>query len=160
MPADHVDDMIREWAASAPNLDVSALEVVGRLLLAAETLQGAIVAALRPLGLSYGDFDVLSTLLRRGDPDGVNPRDLARSALITSGAMTARVDRLHAAGLVDRVHDETDRRQVRIRLTAKGTRLTARAVDAVLEADEEFLAPLGDRQRASAARLLRTLLER
>jgi DNA-binding MarR family transcriptional regulator len=158
MSADQVDVMVAQWAEREPDLDVSALEVVGRLLLGAEKLQRALVAALRPLGLSYGDFDVLNTLRRRNDPRGTNPRDLAESALITSGAMTARLDRLDRAGLVERHLDDTDRRQVLVRLTDKGDRLAAEALRAVLAADAEFLAPLPEPERRSLAKTLRRLL--
>jgi DNA-binding MarR family transcriptional regulator len=158
MSADQVDVMVAQWAEREPGLDVSALEVVGRLLLSAEKLQRALVAALRPLGLSYGDFDVLNTLRRRNDPRGTNPRDLAESALITSGAMTARLDRLDRAGLVERHLDSSDRRQVLVRLTEKGDRLAAEALRAVLAADAEFLAPLDDSRRRSLANTLRQLL--
>jgi DNA-binding MarR family transcriptional regulator len=155
---DFVDRMVEQWGRSAPERDVSALEVVGRVLRLAEHLQAAIGEALRPLGLSYGDFDVASTLLRLGDADGTHPRELARSALITSGAVTARLDRLARAGLIERKADPDDRRAVRVHLTAEGVALTEDAVARVLEADESIIAPFGPRERAQVASLLRDLL--
>ncbi len=86
------------------------------------------------------------------------PRDLARSALVTSGAMTARLDRLVAGGLVQRRADPEDRRAIRIRLTRKGERLATEALTAVLEVDEEILAPLTDHQRTALAGALKRLL--
>ena len=91
---DHVDRMLDAWAAVEPGLDASPLAVAGRLLLGAALLERAIDAALRPLTISFGDFDVLNTLRRRADPGGTHPRLLSHSALITSGAMTTRLDRL------------------------------------------------------------------
>jgi DNA-binding MarR family transcriptional regulator len=155
---DAVDRMVALWGRRDPTRDVSALEVVGRVLRLAEHLESAIGAALRPLGLSYGDFDVASTLYRLDDADGTHPRELARSALITSGAMTARLDRLARAGLIERRADPRDRRAVRVHLTTAGRELTERAVDRVLEVDEAVLAPFGAGQRAQAADLLRSLL--
>ena len=156
--ADSVDDMIRAWARRDPELDASPLEVVGRLLLCARHLERALVAALEPFGLSFGDFDVINTLRRRSDPAGTNPRDLARSSLITSGAMTARLDRLARSGLINRAPDSADRRGVLICLTEHGEQLADEALQAVLAADEAFLSPLDPDQRKAAASLLKRLL--
>lgn len=148
--------MVQDWGTRRPELDVSPLEVVGRLLLCARHLEHALVEALAPLGLSFGDFDVINTLRRLGAP--TNPRQLTRSALITSGAMTARLDRLAGAGLVERAPDPTDRRGVLVMLTEKGTRLADQALAAVMDADEAFLRPLGGKDRDRAAALLKRLL--
>jgi DNA-binding MarR family transcriptional regulator len=160
MPKDSVDLMIEAWARSHPELDVGLLEAAGRLLLSAQYLQHRLVEALRPLGLSFGDFDVLNTLRRVADPDGTNPRDLAHSALVTTGAMTARLHRLDSAGLIRRVPDQADGRAVRILLTRRGRRLAERALSAVMAGDEEFFAPLTDRQHSALVDALRSLLVR
>jgi DNA-binding MarR family transcriptional regulator len=97
--------------------------------------QPAIVAALEPFVLSFGDFDILNTLRRRRDKPGTNPSDLARSSLITTGAMTARLDRLERAGLIRRAPDPTDRRAVRVHITEEGEQLAEQALHAVIDAD-------------------------
>lgn len=160
MPTDSVDRIIKIWAERDPRLDVSPLEVVGRLRLCNAHLERAIVAALRPFGLSLGEFDVLNTLRRRGDEEGTKPTDLAQSALITSGAMTSRLDRLERGGHIERRPDPGDRRGVRVRLTARGERLAEESLHAVLAADEAFLEPLSRRQRDSVATALKQLLLR
>lgn len=158
MRQDAVDRMLGEWEVTDPALDGSPLAVVGRLLLCAGQLERAIVAALAPLELSFGDFDVINTLRRRDEPEGTHPSQLASSALITSGAMTARLDRLERAGLIERRPDRDDRRAVRVVLTPGGARLAERALTAVLAADEAFLAPLSPRRRSQLATLLKPLL--
>lgn len=156
---DHIDRMVRDWARTAPELDVTPLEVAGRLLRCAAHLQRMIDEALQPLGLSFGDFDVLNTVRRRGEPDGTNPKALAASALVTSGAMTSRLDRLEGAGLLERRPDPTDRRAILVRLTSAGHDRASRALAAVLAADRHFLEPLGpDDQRSVATALKRLLL--
>ncbi|MGN9912598.1 MarR family winged helix-turn-helix transcriptional regulator [Phytohabitans sp. LJ34] len=157
-PTDSVDRIVAAWSARDPGLDASPLEVVGRLLLCAQHCEREILAALAAFDLSFADFDVINTLRRRADPGGTNPTDLARSSLITSGAMTARLNRLEAAGLVERTPDAADRRAVRVRLTTRGERLAERALGAVLAADERFLDPLDRRQRDALAGTLRHLL--
>jgi DNA-binding MarR family transcriptional regulator len=158
MASDSVDRIIEAWAKSDPRVDARPLEVAGRLLLCAAHLERAIAAAVEPFGLSFGDFDVLNTLRRRGDVQGTNPSDLAQSSLITSGAMTARLDRLERAGLVRRTPDATDRRAVRVLLTEQGEQLAEQALDAVIDADKAFLEPLSARRRDSVASALKQLL--
>jgi DNA-binding MarR family transcriptional regulator len=157
---DHVDRMVRAWARVDPDLDTSPLEVAGRLLRSAAYLERAIDAALRPLGLTFGDFDVINTLRRRGEPAGTNPKTLAASALVTSGAMTFRLDRLEAAGLVERRPDPADRRAILVRLSPTGERLAVKGLQAVLDADRRFLEPLEPADRATVAAALKRLLVR
>ncbi|MEJ3654144.1 MarR family transcriptional regulator [Actinomycetes bacterium KLBMP 9759] len=158
MRDDSVDRMVQEWAARDDRLDASPLHVVGRLFRGADYGRRAVLDALRPFGLTYGDFDVLNTLRRRGDVDGTNPGDLAQAALITSGAMTTRLDRLEQAGYVHRAVDPADRRGVRVRLTRQGEELATAALEAVLVADEQFLAPLSPAERDQIAQLLKRLM--
>ena len=158
MPADSVDRIVQAWAKSDPGVDARPLEVAGRLLLCAAHLERGIVAALEPFGLSFGDFDVINTLRRRADEEGTNPGDLARSSLITSGAMTTRLDRLERAGLITRAPDPADRRAVRVHLSDMGEQVAEDALHAVIAADEAFLEPLSPRRRDAVASALKQLL--
>jgi DNA-binding MarR family transcriptional regulator len=158
MRLDHVDRLVTQWRDQQPGLDVTSLEVVGRVLRAAAHVERAREAALAPHGLSLGDFDVLATLRRAGGRTGINPRELAGSALITSGAMTSRLDRLEASGLVERHPDPVDRRAVRVRLTAAGREAVDSALTDVLAAHEDVLEPLTRRDRDAVASALRKLL--
>jgi DNA-binding MarR family transcriptional regulator len=160
VPSDSVDRMVEAWAERDPGLDTSPLQVVARLRLCTAHLERAIVVALRPLGLGLGDFDVLNTVRRRGDEAGTKPTDLARSALITSGGMTSRLDRLERAGLIERRADPEDRRGVLVRLTERGERVAAESLHAVLAADAAFVEPLNRPQRDSVAAALKRLLLR
>ena len=96
---DSVDLIVQAWRRRDPQLDSSTLEVIGRLLLCAEYFERTARAVLQRFDLSIADFDVLNALRRIGDRHGSKPSDLARSSLITTGAMTARLDRLEQAGL-------------------------------------------------------------
>jgi DNA-binding MarR family transcriptional regulator len=160
IPPDSVDRIIEAWAETDPRVDASPLEVVGRLLLCAHHLQGDLVGAVAPFGLSFGDFDVINTLRRRADEGGTNPRELARSSLITSGAMTTRLDRLERVGLITREPDAADGRGVRVHLTERGEELAEQALRAVIAADEAFLDPLSEEQREAVAAALKLLLVR
>ena len=153
-----MDRLLAAWQQREPGVDATSLEVVGRVLRTAAHLERAREAALAAHGLSLGDYDVLATLRRVSAGAGVNPKELASSALITSGAVTSRLDRLEAAGLVERRPDPSDRRAVRVRLTAAGSTVADRAVTDVLAAHEDFLAPLSRKERDTTAAALRKLL--
>jgi DNA-binding MarR family transcriptional regulator len=155
---DHVDDMVAAWAEIDPALDVTPLHVAGRLLLGAALLERAIDEALLPIGLSFGSFDVLNTLRRRADPEGTNPRVLASSALISSGAMTTRLDRLERAGHIERHPDPADGRAKLVRLTPQGEEKAEVALDAVLAVDRAFLSALDEGEKGAVAGALRRLL--
>lgn len=158
MASDSVDRIVQAWRSAEPQLDSSSLEVVGRLMLCATYHERAVLDALQRCGLSIADFDVLNTLRRVGQQRGCRPADMARASLITTGAMTSRLDRLERSGLIRRVRDPADRRGVLVRLTAQGSRVARRALDDVIAANEVFLKPLGRDQRESIASALRQLL--
>jgi len=71
-------------------------------------------------GLLAGEFLVLMTLMRIGGNEVVRPTELYNQLLVTSGAITKRVDRLAEMGLIERVSDAKDKRSSPIKLTAKG----------------------------------------
>ena len=158
MERDSVDRIVEAWARYDPRIRSSSLEVTGRLVLLAGYCDRAVGAALRPFGLSIADFDVLNTLRRLGDRHGTNASDLARSSLITTGAMTARLNRLERAGLIRRAPDPADRRGVLIHLTRQGSSKARQALNAVIAASEAFLEPLSEQQQHTAAAVLRQLL--
>lgn len=158
--SDSVDRIVEAWRAADPHLDSSTLEVVGRLLLSANYLERAAGAVLERFGLTIADFDVLNTLRRVGDRHGSKPSDLARSALITTGAMTSRLDRLERAGFIRRAPDPTDRRGVLVCLTTPGSKLARQTLHALISANEAFLEPLNGQQRDAVASALKQLLLR
>lgn len=158
MQSDSVDRIVQAWRIRDPRLDSSTLEVVGRLLLCAGYFERVAGSVLRTFGLSTADFDVLNTLQRVGETNGSKPTDLARSALITTGAMTSRLDRLERAGLIRRTPDPADRRGVLVCLTTQGSKLAKRALHALVTANQAFLEPLNAQQRDALASALKQLL--
>jgi DNA-binding MarR family transcriptional regulator len=155
---DSVDRIVEAWRRRDPQLDASSLEVTGRLVLCASYYERAVIAILQPFGLSIADFDVLNTLRRVGDQHGSKPTDLAQSSLITTGAMTSRLDRLERSGLIRRTPDPADRRGVLVRLTSQGSKVARQALHALIAANRVFLEPLSGQQRKSIASALKLLL--
>ena len=106
------------------------------------------------LGLCWSDFGVLEALLHKG-PLAV--KVLGEKVLLTSGSMTAAIDRLERRGWVERGDDPRDRRTRIVRLTAEG-RKTIEALFCEHERDmEQAVAGLKDSERTTLIDLLRTL---
>src|SRR5206468_273898 len=115
---DVIDRLIAAWREARPDLDPSPLEVVGRVIVLAQHLERSVELALEKHGLALGQFDILATLRRHGPKGGLSPSQLLESVMLSSGGMTARLDKLAQAGLIYRKADPGDRRVVKIELTA------------------------------------------
>lgn len=120
---DVIDEMLRAWRTARPELDPSPLAVVGRVIVLAKHLERSVDAALAVHKLSLGQFDILATLRRIGNGNGMTPTQLLQNVMLTSGGMTSRLDRLTALGFISRKADPDDRRGVVVELTAKGRRV-------------------------------------
>ena len=155
---DAVDRLIAEWRGERPELDCAALAIVVRVQLLGKLLRRDAEKALRPLHLKLWEYDVLSALRRQGAPYRLSASALARSAMLTSGAMTTRIDRLEERGWVRREPDPEDRRGVQVRLTHAGIALIDQAIGARLTAADEQLGQLSPEERETVASSLRKLL--
>ena len=158
MESDSVDRIVQAWRKRDPHLDSSTLEITGRLLLCAGYYERTVSTILQPFGLSIADFDVLNTLRRVSDQHGSKPSDMARSSLITTGAMTSRLDRLERAGLIRRTPDPADRRGVLVRLTPRGSKVARQALHELIATNQAFLEPLSDQQQDWIASALKKLI--
>ena len=154
---DRIDRLLAEWQAQRPELDAQAMAVVGRLLNIGRQLEARANAALKPLGLHYTDLDVLATLRRGGKPYRRTPTELRDSVLITSGAMTACLDRLEGNGLIARMADPHDRRSSAAQLTADGRKLIDKAIEVRFAEADEALGDLSESERSRLAALLKKL---
>ncbi len=152
---DPVDLILKHWANERPELDSSGFAVVGRILLLGKLLESRVTQALAPLGL--GAFDVLATLRRQGAPFSLTPTQLSRATLLTSGAMTSRLDRLEEANLVRRSPDPEDRRGVCVALTDQGLELVDLAIVKRFEEALDAVSQLPPEDRVALGDLLRTL---
>ena len=157
--ADHVDTILDQWAAERPDLDVSPMAVLGRLAAAARLVDVRLRDNFARHGLDGAGYDVLATLRRSGEPYRLTPGELMRTAMVTSGAITQRLDRLEQRGLVRRSAAENDARSVHVTLTATGSALVDQVMPGHLATEQDILAGLSQRQRRDLADGLRRLLE-
>ena len=156
---DAVDRIAEQWARERPDLDVGPMLVVGRLHRAADLLDQELRTVFARAGLGNGDFDVLASLRRAGAPYKLTPTELAGTTMVTSGAVTKRVDRLVKDGLVERSVSETDGRGRVIALTAKGKRVQEELHPQHLANEERLISALdADEQRQLAGLLSKLLL--
>lgn len=153
-PPDRVALIQQEWARERPDLDVSPQGVIGRLHRLAGVLTEELVAVYRRHGLGEGDFDVLAALRRAGAPYERAPGELAEHTMVTTGAMTKRVDRLVDAGLVTRRRSESDGRGRVVALTDRGRALVDRVMDDHVANEHRLLEPLRADERAQLEALL------
>ena len=138
-PNDRVAQIMAEWARERPDLDIAPQGVIGRLHRLANHLTDDLVVVYREFGLAEGEFDVLATLRRAGAPYERTAGELAASTMVTTGAMTKRIDRLEARGLLTRRQSDTDGRGRVIALTAAGRDLIDRAFTAHLANERRLI---------------------
>src|SRR3954467_5621880 len=122
----------------------------GRLQGAANRLEYILGRALEEeCGISHLIFEVLLILGRAGAP-GLPMRAVAQEQVLTTGGATRLVDRMEAAGLVERTEDPGDRRGRLVRLTATGEATAVRASQIHVDNIRRFFVeplPAGDRVR-------------
>ena len=135
------------------------VETVGRLLdAAARVTREHMNPLLAEAGLNLGEFDVLTPLRRAGEPYVLSPTQLYEAALISSGGMTDRLDRLERAGLVERRPDPKDRRGRQIALTAEGKRVIDDMIGRMVAMETEMLSVLTEPEQQRLNALLKKLL--
>jgi DNA-binding MarR family transcriptional regulator len=155
---DEIDRIVEEWERQRPELDVSPTNTLQRIT-RLSLLQGASFAPVfATYGLSFGVYLVLAALRRAGPPYRMSPTRLFNSVILSSGAMTNRLDRLEEMGLVQRESDPTDRRGRLVALTDRGRELVDAAVVDHLANEQRLLAALDAEEREQLAALLRKLL--
>lgn len=150
--SDHVARVVRQWKSEHPEVDASPMYVLARMMRLNMQINKDLSANFAKFGLATGDFDVLATLRRSGEPYALRPTELTRSSMLTSGTMTSRLDKLEKLGLVCRNPNPEDRRALMIHLTDKGRSLVEEAAAAHFEMEAEMLKVL-DQQDREASRV-------
>ena len=110
---------------------------------------------LRGVGLAPKEYGALSVLVAEGP---LTQQELSRRTGIDRTTMVAIADALEEKGHVVRERHPADRRAYALRVTTQGRRTRARASRAVQRTEEEFLAPLSERERIQLKRTLRRLI--
>ena len=155
---DAVDLILEQWARERPDLDCSPMGIIGRITQLQREVHLAQRATFARHGLDAPSFDVLAALRRAGPPYQLTPTELMRTALVTSGAITQRLDRLEQRGLITRERSEADGRAVVVTLTQAGRDALDAALPDHLSTERRLLESLSEEDRARLADLLRRFL--
>ncbi len=156
--SDHVDHLVEQWARERPDLPTDALAVAARILRLQRFLDDRVDASLVSSGLNRGEMNVLATLRRAGPPHELTPTELYQGLLLSSGAMTNRIDHLEERGYVRRTPDHQDRRRIRVALTATGREVIDTAMEQHVADLEQHLGFLDPDEHQQLTRLLRRML--
>ncbi|KOG41336.1 MarR family winged helix-turn-helix transcriptional regulator [Streptomyces decoyicus] len=154
MQPDSIATIVEQWKRERPDLDATPMLVIGRLFRLTDALDQRLRPPFGAADLGSGDFDVLAALRRSGAPHALSAGELSRTVLVTTGAITKRVDRLEARGLVSRSVAETDSRGRLITLTAGGVKLTDELIGVHLDNQRRLLAGLSGEEQTQLAGLL------
>jgi DNA-binding MarR family transcriptional regulator len=151
---DRVDAIQAAWRRERPDIDVSSIAILTRALLIGRHLERARAHALRELGTDTPTLDVLAALRRAGSPYRMRTSEVEAATSVTAGAVSQRLDRLEARGLVRRERDHDDKRVIHVRLTKKGRELIDGVVAGLMERENVLLTPLNEDERDVLERLL------
>lgn len=158
MIKDVIDELQNDWSVQRPDLNPESMGVVLRIQTLAKVFGNQLSERLQEFDLQWWQYDVLSTLRRQGRPFIMAATELAADTMLTSGAMTNRIDRLEEDKLVRRIKDDNDGRRVLVQLTKRGLKLTEEATKARFESATDALESLSAQQRNALSNLLRLVL--
>jgi DNA-binding MarR family transcriptional regulator len=155
---DHIDRIVEQWRRERPDVDVTALGILGRLFRAASLAETQLATGLAPHDLQPGWFDLLAALRRAGSPYELTPTALMGATMLTSGGVTKRLDRLAEAGLIERRPDPADRRGTLVGLTPAGRKAIDAAVKTHAANEQALLSVMSAADRRALDLGLRSLL--
>ena len=149
-----METLLSQWHRERPDIDPGPMAVCGEVWRAGERLRQGILANLSHYGLDVPGLDVILTLRRQGPGQTLSPTALAKEMMLSTSAMTNRLDRLEKRGLIQRLIDPSDRRALKIALTDAGFALAEAMVVTHVETEEKLLAALTETEREQLRSLL------
>ncbi len=155
---DAVDRVTEQWAQEKPELKTEPMAIMGRILRIAKHMENEVAKLHKRYGLKLGEFDVLATLRRSGEPFSLTPSELMGSMLLTSGAMTNRLDKLESKGLIVRAHSKEDRRSVSVKLTKDGVSLIDEMMQVHVDLQHSLLQGMNEEQKTQLNQFLKVCL--
>lgn len=154
---DTVDHILEQWSNVRPDVDASPIAVIGRISRLSRLIDRRLEQNFARFGIEAWVYDMLATLRRSGEPYELTAGQLTEQTMITTGAITNRLDRLAERGFIER-RQGSDRRVVLVRLTDAGRAKVDEVTPAHLEVEREILATLKDSERVRLTDTLRRLL--
>jgi len=155
---DRLDESLRVWAREIPDLNSLTEGIVERIQILAKALDRSMEQTLTEFGLDRRSYHLLGRLRSYGPPYRRSPGQLAADMRLSSGAMTNRLDRMEAAGLIRRLPDPKDRRGTLIEPTETGNATWDRTTGTQARREATIASVLEPEEREELHRLLRRLM--
>ncbi len=155
---DQIDRIVGLWQQVRPDLELGSTEVIGRIVRLEYFITRRVLQDLAHYGLNVGEFDVLAALRRHPPSFQLSPNQLQNMVLISSGALTNRINRLESRNLVSRAQAEHDKRGVIVTLTEQGFKVVEEAVRHHLAAEAEVANVLSAAEQQQLSTLLKKML--
>jgi DNA-binding MarR family transcriptional regulator len=155
---DGLDGALLIWAREIPDLDPVTEGIVERIGILSHALEASLEETLAAHDLDRRAFHVLGRLRSYGPPYQRSAGMLARDMRLSTGAMTNRLDRMEAAGLVRRLPDPTDRRGTLIEPTDAGHAAWDEATGTQARREARIASVLSPAERDELHGLLRQLM--
>ena len=148
---DKFDDLLEDWRSIYSDIDVYATRIVGRLMEVSKILGRS--------NLYRSEVEVLSSLYRTGPPFQLSPSQLMKQVSLTSGAMTALLNRIEKQGLIHRIPDSNDGRVSSAGLSPKGVEFIDNTIGLRLDNDASIISIFDDFEKRQFAQLLKKMLK-
>ncbi len=155
---DRLDARLDVWKREIPNLDVTTEGIVERLQRLARYFDKSMDETLVEFELDGRNYFLIGSLRYAGPPYRRTPGQLAEGLNLSSGAMTSRLDKAEAAGLIRRLPDPSDRRGQLIEPTEAGHAAWDRAVGAQARREALIASALTEAEKTELHALLRRLM--
>ena len=155
--SDRIDVIREQWRRECPALDADAVLVLGRVYRIAHLASRPIEAVFRRHELDRGEFDVLATLKRTGQPYELTPSAICEQLLVSSGGLTDRLIRLEKSRLVTRTRSLVDGRSRVVKLTALGEKRVVAAYEDDMKLERQLIGAMSKREAKILSALLRKL---
>lgn len=157
MTEDAVDRIAAQWHRELPDLELESMALYGRIHRISQKLGERLHRLRIKQGLGRNEFDVLASIRRSGEPFTLSPKEIGATLMLSSGGLTGRLDKLEAAGFVERLPDPEDRRGLKVRMTERGREVIEDAVRTGIDLQRETLSVLTEEERTQLGALLRKL---
>lgn len=156
MPNDKVDAILAQWHNVRPDLDCSSMGVVGRLNRTYGLWKPLLDQVFQRFDLSSVEFDILATIRRSNT--AITPTELYQTLMLSSGAISTRIEQLVQRGLVQRIASDQDRRSCKVMLTEQGQSLIDQALNAHVDNMNRMLEVLTEQEQIQLEQLLKKIL--
>ena len=155
---DRLDESLRVWEREIPDLNSLTEGIVERIQILAKSFDRSLEETLTQYGLDHRSYHLFGRLRSYGPPYRRSPGQLAADMRLSSGAMTNRLDRMEAAGLIRRLPDPSDRRGTLIEPTEAGNATWDRTTGTQARREAMIASVLEPAEREELHRLLRRLM--